>query len=127
MGRTAQSGPFPCASDMAADRADQRAARGVTAQLPEEGATEPLALRVPHLAGDRAGCVEAPPLATVEAVGGAGDNPAGLAVLDDLLVVVDARLVQARRRAGRLAARLLLGHAGPAAAVETDAQQQLAT
>lgn len=48
----------------------------------------------------------------------------GAAVLEDL-VVLDAVLVRALRRAGRAAARLGPGDAGSAATVEADAEQQL--
>src|SRR6266536_359610 len=106
--------------------ADQFAAAGIAGQLPEEAAAEALALGVVHLAADGAGRVVAPPVAAALGVGGARDGAGGRALALEHLVVLDALLVGAGRGAGGGAARRALGDAGPAPAVEADAQQQLA-
>src|SRR6266536_4688481 len=106
--------------------ADQFAAAGIAGQLPEEAAAEALALGVVHLAADGAGRVVAPPVAAAVCIGRAGHAAVGRALALEHLVVLDALLVGAGRRPGGGAARRALGDAGPAAAVEADAQQQLA-
>src|SRR5689334_2350726 len=70
--------------------------------------------------------VVAPPLAALEAVRGTGDCAVGRAPTLDDLVVLDALLVGAGRRAGRGAAGCLLRDPGPTAAVEPDTEQQFA-
>src|SRR5690606_3559000 len=105
---------------------DQLAVRGVPAELPEEGARQALVPGVGCLAADGGRGVVAPPLVTALGVGGAGDGAVGRALVLEDLVVLDPGLVGAGRGAGGGPARRGLSDAGPPAAVEPDAQQQLA-
>src|SRR5262249_43514202 len=109
-----------------AHRGDQLAVAGVTGQLPEEGAAEPLAAHVAHLPADGARRVVAPPVVAAEGERRAGDGAVGRAAVLEHLVVLDALLERAGRGAGRAATGRALRDGGPAAAVEPDAQQQLA-
>src|SRR5690606_18826787 len=80
---------------------------------------------VGHLSGDGLRGVVAPPVAATVRVRGAGDLAGDRAAILAVLVVLDALLVLSLRRAGGGSARLGLRHAGPATAVEPDAEQQL--
>src|SRR3954454_3273221 len=104
---------------------DQLTVAGVAGELPEEGARETLVLHVRHLPGDRRRGVVAPPVAAAVGVRRPADRAGGRAAVLEDLVVLDARLVGAGRRAGGRAAGRRLGDPGPAAAVEADAQQDL--
>src|SRR5690349_989869 len=122
---------LPCVTrrllpDAVAHRGDELAAGGVAGELPHEGAAEALRLGVARLAGDGGRGVVAPPVAAAPGVCRTADGAGGRArVLEDL-VVLDAGLVRAGRRASRGAPGRVLGDAGPAAAVEADAEQDLA-
>ncbi len=108
-------GPRPCEQGLlqtAVDGAHQFAVRGVTAELPEEGAAELLLLGPVHLGLDGGRGVVGPPVGAAVRVRGAGDGAGGRAAVPEDLVVLDARLVGAGRRAGRGAAGRGLGDAG---------------
>src|SRR6185503_3070952 len=85
----------------------------VAGQLPEEGPTEALGLRVRHLAADRARGVVPPPLAAALGVGGTGDGAGRRAPGLEHLVVLAALLVGTGSRPGRGAAGRGLADAGP--------------
>src|SRR4051794_21652898 len=106
--------PRTCRLPQAAvDCGGQLAVRGVTAELPEEGAAQALALGPAHLAGDGGGGVVGPPVVAAVGVGRAGDGAGGRAAVLEDLVVLDAGLVGAGCRAGGRAAGGGLGDAGP--------------
>src|SRR5690349_19001341 len=78
--------------------ANQFAAGGVAAELPEERPAQTVLAGVAHLAADRGRRVVAPPLVAALGVRGARDGPVGRAPALDHLVVLDAGFVGARCR-----------------------------
>src|SRR6266511_5127291 len=125
--RPAPGAPLPHSGvlQVVPDRRDQLTVAGVPRELPEERSGEALLLHVGHLSGDGRRRVVAVPVVSALGVRRAADGAGRRAgVLEDL-VVLDALLVGTRRRAGRRPAGAGLGDAGPAAAVEADAEQHL--
>src|ERR1700754_3484445 len=113
-------------SEVVLDCRNELTVAGVTGEFPEERPAQTLLLHVRHLPGDGRRRVVAPPVAAALGVRGAAHRAGRRAgVLEDL-VVLDARLVGARWRSGGRASRGRLADAGPAAAVEADAEQHLA-
>src|SRR5690606_37210296 len=110
------------------DRVDQAAAGVVAAELPEERAAQAARLHVLHLLAHHLRRVVAPEGVAVVLPAGARDrigvDRAG--PVPDHLEVLDAGLVGALRgRAALVQAVVAARHAGPAAAVEADAQVEL--
>src|SRR3954469_3851640 len=103
-------------SKIVLDGGDELTVAGVAGELPEEGARETLVPHVRHLPGDRRRGVVTPPVVAAVGVRRAADRAGGRAAVLEDLVVLDARLVGAGRRAGGRAAGRGLADPGPAAA-----------